>query len=127
MKHFRVIENVYRRHLTVLVTPDEKAAMRAIQKTGAFNKEELPEVEKHFSGTAGFTLFPRRGGDLIMWFKSPKDLGAVAHESVHAAVWILERCGVCLDSDHDEPLAYLVQFFTNSILDALGYGRFTSR
>ena len=50
------------------------------------------------------------GNGIIIWIESPKYLGALCHEAVHAAKFLFVQKGVIASNDNDEPLAYLVQF-----------------
>lgn len=47
--------------------------------------------------------------NIIIWTKHRKRFELLAHESVHAAHWILESRGICSINDNAEPLAYLVE------------------
>ena len=47
---------------------------------------------------------------IVIWIESPQYLGALAHESVHAAKFLFNYKGVQPSNENDEPLAYLVQF-----------------
>ena len=123
MKRFRVIENVYRHHLDVFICPDYQAARRALARLWAVEGDELPD-----GGPAlAKTLIDKEKCRVAIWLKNPKDLASLVHELTHVVVYILDHCGISIDPDHDEPAAYLMQFFMNSTLHALGYGRFTSR
>lgn len=39
----------------------------------------------------------------------------LAHEIVHAAMFVLDRAGVKIDADNDEALAYLVGYLTREV------------
>lgn len=41
--------------------------------------------------------------------------GQIAHECVHIANWVCERCGILLEYRNDEAFAYLVGFLFDSI------------
>lgn len=120
MKRFRIIENVYRKHVTVIVEPNRAKAEKLIGKwSGA--KEDL-------SRNAGRTYYPQKpGGDLVVWVCHRDDFTALAHEFVHVAVWVLEKSGVPVNQDADEALAYLHEFFLTTALCELGHRRFARR
>lgn len=46
------------------------------------------------------------------------DIPAIAHEAVHMTNKLFAMVGAKLDSENDEPQAYMVTFFVESILDA---------
>lgn len=51
-----------------------------------------------------------------------KNLGTMVHETVHAANYVFEICGIELDRDNDEPHSYLVSWIFRQVLGALhGY------
>lgn len=71
------------------------------------------EINEYFSvqideSARGVTL--ATGNGIIIWIESPKYLGALCHEAVHAAKFLFVQKGVIASNDNDEPLAYLVQF-----------------
>lgn len=53
---------------------------------------------------------------VIIWIDSSDSLGALAHESVHAAKFVFSQKGVLASNDNDEPLAYLVQWIFEKCL-----------
>lgn len=54
------------------------------------------------------------------------DIPTIAHEAVHMTNRLFSMVGAKLDSDNDEPQAYMVTFFVEAILEAqhkLGVGK----
>jgi hypothetical protein len=47
---------------------------------------------------------------IIIWIESDKYIGALVHESVHAAKFLFSQKGVQASTENDEPLAYMVQY-----------------
>jgi hypothetical protein len=71
------------------------------------------EVEYYFgieidAKARGLTALGPKG--IMIWIESSKFIGALAHESVHAAKFLFYQKGVTASNENDEPLAYLVQF-----------------
>ena len=46
-------------------------------------------------------------------------VGIIYHESLHAAYDILHTCRVVIDATNDEPLAYLMEYIAERILEEL--------
>ncbi len=46
----------------------------------------------------------------------------IAHECVHIANWVCERCGVLLEYRNDEALAYLVEYLFEEISKIVNQG-----
>lgn len=53
----------------------------------------------------------------FIFFQVRPQVGTVAHESVHAATRLCEHLGVPFDSHNDETLAYMVDYFVQTITD----------
>lgn len=118
---FRVVENVYRKHLTVLIDPDTERAKKALAKlTGNTPENSDP------SGSAGSAIlsYPK-GNQPIIWLKSKNDLTTLAHECAHVAMYVLDLCGIKVTQENDEPFTYLMQFYMNRCLEQMGFERFT--
>lgn len=118
MKHLRIVENVYRKHVELFVEPDRKKAEKWIGKRLG-QEEDLTRVMAR-------TYYPSGdgSGDLLVWLQSTKDITSMSHEFIHAAVYILERVGIPIEVKTDEALAYLHGFLMSSALHAFGLGRF---
>ena len=53
---------------------------------------------------------------VVFWFASNKPgLGLIAHEAVHAAVFVLSTSGMKIELEYDEALAYYVQYLCEKI------------
>lgn len=50
-----------------------------------------------------------QGTIMVLWTRDKKNIGALAHEAVHAANWTLEMRGWKPDLSNDEPQTYLVE------------------
>lgn len=46
----------------------------------------------------------------------------IAHECVHIANWVCERCGILLEYRNDEALAYLVEYLFEEISKIVNQG-----
>ena len=55
-------------------------------------------------------------GGVIIWIDSKESLGALAHESVHAAKFLFAQKGIISSNENDEPLAYMVQWIFEKCL-----------
>ena len=58
----------------------------------------------------------------ILYNTEPKDgvdAGLVAHECVHAAVFICDHKGVPIEIDYDEAFAYMVDYLVTNVVEAL--------
>lgn len=109
MRRFRIIENVYRKHVDVLVEPNRAKAEKLLGEWSG-EKEDL-------SRSSGRTYYPSKpGGDLVVWVCHRDDLTALSHEFIHVAAW-----------KADEALAYLHEFYLTSALCELGHKRFARR
>jgi len=53
--------------------------------------------------------------NLIVWVSDSTDINTVAHEAVHAAIRVLDYCGITFDAKNDEALAYLVGYISEII------------
>ena len=55
-------------------------------------------------------LKPKKRGGVLIRFRSRNDMkfGIIAHESVHAAMCILDYCDVKFHADNQEPITYMV-------------------
>lgn len=117
MKRFRIIENVYRKHVTVCVEPNRV-------KAEAWFREQTDE-SRDLSRCLACTLYPKRNGsDIYVWLRHKDDLTSLSHECLHCATWILDRIGQPFDFVHDEALTYLHEFLFASALARLGHKRF---
>lgn len=47
------------------------------------------------------------------------DPNTVAHEVVHAALWLMDECAVGVDYEHQEPMAYIVGHITEQVYAAI--------
>lgn len=67
-----------------------------------------------------FPHLPLKGG--ILWLpkkpRTPKELGALAHEVSHAVVDMHSKRGINLDRINDEPFCYSIQHGITTILEA---------
>lgn len=116
MKSFRIIENVYRKHVTVCIEPDRKKAEAWIKSRA--------DADKDLSRCLGTTLYPNKPGkDLLVWLRRGDDITTLAHEFLHCATWILQTAGVPISCENDEPIAYLQEFLLASALQRLGHRR----
>lgn len=117
---FLVVENVYRKHLVVLVDGDRERAAKT-----------LPRLMEGADGTLdlgralGRTYFCDGKSHLVVWLHRRDDLSTLVHELAHVCFYILETRGVTISHQEDEPFAYLLQFFMNRCLDELGLRRFS--
>ena len=61
------------------------------------------------------TTKPKQRGGILIRFRSKKGMttSIIAHESVHAALEMFEYCGCKVESQNQEPLAYLVQWIAD--------------
>lgn len=50
------------------------------------------------------------GKEVVLWVRYKYDHPTIAHECVHAAMFILDSCGVEISQKNDEALAYLVEY-----------------
>jgi len=114
VKSFRIIENVYRKHVTVCVEPNRRRAE-------AWIKERTTQ-EKDLTRCLGCTLYPNTSeNDLLVWIQSKNDVTSLTHELLHCSTWILERAGVPMNVAADEALAYLQEYLLAQALQALGH------
>ena len=59
-------------------------------------------------GRCEFVTYDGGGKIAVIWIKKKDDAVGLAHESLHAANFILSQAGVHPSFDNDEPLAYLM-------------------
>ena len=88
-----------------------------------FTKRQFGAEEEEKSGYDGRTLGYRKDGVVSYVIamaetnKTPKRLSQLAHECLHASLYILEDHGVQYDGDNSEQLTYHVQWLFRKCLE----------
>lgn len=83
----------------------------------AHQLDELKDEDKSLGGVVYW-----HQGKLCVFINTfqSKDIGEyIAHESVHLAYEILNKCGVIVDAGNHESLAYLTEFLYSNIVKIL--------
>lgn len=79
------------------------------------------DLDLDFKGDEGGKCFGVRGYGIIIWMpmfkKDPIYLGILAHEILHAVLFIFDIAGVKVDADNSEPTAYLMESYTRRFLE----------
>lgn len=81
--------------------------------------EEIAEMEDSTIAdtTSICKLKPKKFGGVLIRFRNRLDISFenVTHESVHAAMCMLDYCGVKFHADNQEPIAYLAGWVADCI------------
>lgn len=111
---------VYGFSLFVIINPDKSV----IDKRFSFRIDESSIIDDEW---ADYTAYTVRGAynksnneDCVIIVinelnNTGEDVNTFAHESFHAAVYILEACHIKLTDDTDEVFAYLIGYFTECV------------
>lgn len=69
-------------------------------------------------------LKPEKLGGVLIRFRNRMDMSSdnITHESVHAAMCILDYCGVKFHADNQEPIAYMAVWVADCI-DKIKHGK----
>ncbi len=68
------------------------------------------------SGRKGCFAWDEDSYEMGLLVVDRRDMGTMCHESVHAAMHVLEVAGVKVATDDDEALAYLTQWFFEQLM-----------
>lgn len=97
----------YKSHISILV------AKGSINQICAWHKFPSPK----WGSSVEAAVFERpkgtdkaKFGRWVIALKPDADINVVAHEAMHAALYVAKHHGVPIDYYHDEPLAYLVGY-----------------
>ena len=113
-------KTVYGFSLFVIVNPDKSI----IDKRFSFRDDDTSIIDDEW---ANYTAYTTRGAydkladedcEIIVINKlknTSNDINTFAHESFHAAVYILEACHIKLSEDTNEVFAYLIGYFTECV------------
>lgn len=113
-----LIENTYRRHVRLLVTPDRVLAGKWMAKQ--FGEKEPYDIG---SRAAGHTRWREDGGDFCVWLHDRRNVSVMSHELCHVVIAIMNRLAIPVNVDTDEAFCYLYQHLMHQGLHALGHGR----
>jgi hypothetical protein len=89
-----------------------------------FVQSKLPEFDDRelYAHAWQANYRKRQGFFMVLNFWHPRGFlthGAIAHEAVHIAHFILNARGVVSDFENDEPITYLVEWITERVYEAL--------
>lgn len=69
-----------------------------------------------FRFSRAFVVRPANSLHLGMWFESCRPSpDIIAHESIHAAIFVLDNAGVKIDPDNHEALTYLAESIVRKV------------
>lgn len=106
---------LYGGHLKVYVTNDFKGTADRLRLRAATADDALDLAE-----AKALTHFVRDTLTLVVFLRPKTSHDVVAHEAVHCATHVFAWIGSGICAEHDEPFAYLAQWFAASINAALG-------
>lgn len=110
---------LYRGELVIIITNSVKHL-----------KKYIPDwTDKEIYASTYYALYKDKtqGYYIILNFKSPYrkiQHGTIAHESVHAAHFIMKHRGLTVDIDNDEAEAYLVEWITDQVYKVVGQTKY---
>lgn len=101
--------DLYHKYIYFLPCITEEAYERAVRKID-------PKYVSNIGLAGGYSSHVN--GHVFIWIKDNKldNLGALSHESIHAANFILDDCGIKQDTENDEALTYLSQWIFEKCL-----------
>lgn len=113
----KLVENVYRRHVNLLCTPDRGLAGKWFKRLYGDEWAKVPRT------TRGRTMSADDQDEFHVWIADKDNIGILAHELIHVTVQTLWTRSVHVDIGGDEPMAYLYQCLMHQALHALGHGK----
>lgn len=108
MKHVKIVVPIYNSWVWV-VSDTEECARLCGAKLGVFLTDEDFYAQ-------GMTVYGRDCN--VIWLPVDAEVRTVVHECTHAALNIFHVKGIRCDLDNQEPLAYLMGFLTQAVVDA---------
>lgn len=126
MSRFKYIRaDVYRRGITIFIGP-KKDLPTFVKKAFKGNKTLLESIKDSLKEDSLGTTYHEDFGQSLIWIpkwpKTPKELGTLAHEILHATMNMLDYIDVEYRyGGPNEPYTYLFEFLFTEALEEKGY------
>lgn len=122
--HFFIDCQVYPFNVLISCGESDEELTKVLIDEGGVLESEVTELLKDLSFSGRAITHMRENGPTIIRFRTPGDacifMGTVAHECMHAAFMILDRCGLKHEFDtSDEAYTYLTGYLTTNVVEGL--------